>query len=238
MQIVGVRFRQCGKLYDFDTGVIEILKGDKVVVETEMGISIGTVVTGPVEKDNPENKEIKKVIRRATEDDLMTFVENEKFSEEAKFFCNEKIKEKGLPMKLICTETTLDKKRIIFYFTADGRIDFRELVRELAGKFKTRIEMRQIGVRDSAKILGGIGACGLPEVCCRRFLVNFAPISIKMAKKQDVILNPGKISGLCGRLMCCLSYEYDESPETHGEFPVTDDGNEAILLTEGETDGR
>ncbi len=238
MQIVSVRFRQCGKLYDFDTGGIEINRGDRIVVETEMGLSIGTVITGPIEKDIPQEKEIKKVIRKATEEDMKNLEENEKLSEEARIFCNEKIKERGLPMKLICTETTLDRKRIIFYFTADRRIDFRELVRDLAGKFKTRIEMRQIGVRDSAKMLGGIGACGITEVCCRRFLVNFAPISIKMAKEQDVILNPGKISGLCGRLMCCLSYEYEGGTEKEEEISLTEyEDDELSHITGGETEG-
>jgi cell fate regulator YaaT (PSP1 superfamily) len=150
------------------------------------------------------------VIRIAGEGDLRQKAENETFAKEAMSFCLERIMARGLPMKLVCSEATLDRRRIVFYFTADGRIDFRELVKDLAAKFKTRIEMRQIGVRDKAKLVGGLGICG-KELCCRLFLTSFEPISIKMAKQQELVLNTGKLSGTCGRLMCCLGYEYMEA---------------------------
>lgn len=228
MKIVSVRFKPCSKLYDFDTDGLELKPGDNVIVETEMGLSIGKVIIGPrdIENSSTSSKEgqtLKKVLRVATEEDLQQREKNKEVEKEAYDFCLERIKHRNLPMKLICTEATLDKKRIIFYFTADGRIDFRELVKDLAAKFKTRIEMRQIGVRDGAKALGGIGVCGMKEVCCRTFLVNFAPISIKMAKKQELALNPGKLSGLCGRLMCCLSYEYEEGMEGSEDFMLIED---------------
>jgi len=208
--IVGIRFRNCGKIYDFEVNGLEVRRGDRVIVESEFGLGIGSVVQGPLDVETPE-KELKKVIRIAGEEDLKQKEENERFAEETKSFCLERIMARGLPMKLVCTEVTLDKKRIIFYFTADGRIDFRELVKDLAAKFKTRIEMRQIGVRDKAKMVGGLGLCG-KELCCRLFLTSFEPISIKMAKQQDLTLNTGKLSGICGRLMCCLGYEYSEGP--------------------------
>ncbi|MGQ9570437.1 MAG: PSP1 domain-containing protein [Thermodesulfovibrionales bacterium] len=206
-KVIGVRFKRCGKIYEFEADGIEITKGDLVVAESEFGLSIGNVI---IERDidNPEG-ELKKIIRKATEEDLLQKEENSKLEAEAKDYCLERIMARGLPMKLVSTEVTLDKKRIIFFFTAEKRIDFRELVKDLAARFKTRIEMRQIGVRDEAKMLGGMGICG-KELCCIRFLTVFEPISIKMAKKQELILNTGKLSGLCGRLMCCLGYEYDD----------------------------
>lgn len=223
MKIVSIRFKPCSKLYDFDTDGIDLKPGDEVVVETEMGLSIGRVVVGPRDIEPPPDQVIKKIIRKATPEDLNEQDKNKKLEKEAFDFCIERIKHRNLPMKLICTESTLDRKRLIFYFTADGRIDFRELVKDLAAKFKTRIEMRQIGVRDGAKAIGGIGVCGMKEICCRTFLVNFAPISIKMAKNQELALNPGKLSGLCGRLMCCLSYEYEEGMEESGEYMLIED---------------
>jgi len=206
---VGVRFRTCGKIYYFSDNNIEISKGDCVVVESSFGMTIGRVVTDkvPVESDD---RELKKIIRKATSDDICCKQNNVDLEKDARAFCLERIRIRGLQMKLVCTEATLDKKRIIFYFTADGRIDFRELVKDLASKFKTRIEMRQIGVRDETKLIGGLGICGR-EVCCNTFLTGFAPISIKMAKKQELVLNTSKLSGLCGRLMCCLNYEFDEN---------------------------
>lgn len=206
-KVIGVRFKRCGKIYEFEADGIEITKGDLVVAESEFGLSIGNVI---IERDidNPEG-ELKKIIRKATEEDLLQKEENSKLEAEAKDYCLERIMARGLPMKLVSTEVTLDKKRIIFFFTAEKRIDFRELVKDLAARFKTRIEMRQIGVRDEAKMLGGMGICG-KELCCIRFLTVFEPISIKMAKKQELILNTGKLSGLCGRLMCCLGYEYND----------------------------
>lgn len=219
-RVVGIRFKNCGKIYDFEADGLEVHKGDRVILESEFGLGIGSIVRGPLDVESPE-KELKKVIRIATEEDLKQKEENEKFEEETKRFCLERIMARGLPMKLVCTEVTLDKKRIIFYFTADGRIDFRELVKDLAARFKTRIEMRQIGVRDKAKMVGGLGLCG-KELCCRLFLTSFEPISIKMAKQQDLTLNTGKLSGICGRLMCCLGYEYNEgtAEETPSESAV------------------
>ena len=185
-------------------------KGDLVIVESDLGLSIGSVIIGRRTVETSA-RELKKVLRKATEEDFKQKQDNEAFEKEAKDYCIERIMARGLPMKLVFTESTLDKKRIVFYFTADGRIDFRELVKDLAAKFKTRIEMRQIGVRDEAKIVGGFGMCGR-ELCCRTFLTSFEPISIKMAKQQELVLNMSKLSGICGRLMCCLSYEIpDES---------------------------
>ncbi len=210
-RVIGIRFKSCGKIYDFEVDGIEVTKGDRVIVESEFGLSIGQVITGPTSTEEPE-KELKKVMRVATEDDLRQKQENENFERNARSFCLERIMARGLPMKLVCSEVTLDRKRIVFYFTADGRIDFRELVKDLAAKFKTRIEMRQIGVRDKAKMVGGLGLCG-KELCCKLFLTSFEPISIKMAKQQELVLNTGKLSGICGRLMCCLGYEYNEGAE-------------------------
>jgi cell fate regulator YaaT (PSP1 superfamily) len=207
--VIGVRFKPCGKIYDFEIDVFEVSKGDLVVVESELGVNIGSVVIERRAVDDTEKK-FKKIIRKATEEDLGQKEENRKLEAEAREYCIERIMARGLPMKLISTEATLDRKRIIFYFTAEKRIDFRELVKDLASKFKTRIEMRQIGVRDSARIVGNLGICGR-ELCCTKFLTCFEPISIKMAKKQELVLNTGKLSGACGRLMCCLGFEYSES---------------------------
>jgi cell fate regulator YaaT (PSP1 superfamily) len=207
--IIGVRFKSCGKIYDFAIDGLQVRKGDTVVVESEFGLSIGSVVVGPHARESSD-RELKKVIRLAAEGDLRQKADNETFAKEAMDFCLERVMARGLPMKLVCSEATLDRKRIVFYFTADGRIDFRELVKDLAAKFKTRIEMRQIGVRDKAKMVGGLGICG-KELCCRLFLTSFEPISIKMAKQQELVLNTGKLSGTCGRLMCCLGYEYMEA---------------------------
>jgi len=227
--VVGIRFRSCGRIYDFDASGIEIRQGDRVIVESEFGLSIGTVSTAAVHRET-SHKDLKKVLRIAGSEDLKIKQENENFEREARSFCVEKITARGIPMKLVCSEVTLDRKRIVFYFTADGRIDFRELVKDLAAKFKTRIEMRQIGVRDKAKLVGGLGICG-KELCCRQFLTSFEPISIKMAKQQDLTLNTGKLSGVCGRLMCCLGYEYNaEQPGTHA--PASKDE-----LIPGETAG-
>jgi len=205
--VVGVRFRPAGKIYYFKVGEEELKVNDLVIVQTIRGIEAGTVVIGP--REMPVEKivaPLREVIRKATEDDIKTIEENKKRAREAFAICEEKIAEHGLPMKLIDVEFTLDVGKILFYFTAEGRVDFRELVKDLAAIFKTRIELRQIGVRDEAKFLGGIGPCGR-ELCCCTWLGDFEPVSIRMAKGQNLSLNPSKISGLCGRLMCCLKFE-------------------------------
>jgi len=208
-EVVGVRFKVCGKIYDFEVDGIDVRPGDLVVVESELGLNVGRVVVEqhPVEEND---RKIKKVIRKATDEDMDQQEENKNLELEAMNNCLERIMARGLPMKLVKTEVTLDRRRIIFYFTAEKRIDFRELVKDLAAKFKTRIEMRQIGVRDEAKIIGSFGICGR-ELCCSQFLTSFEPISIKMAKKQELVLNTGKLSGICGRLMCCLGFEYTDT---------------------------
>ena len=209
--VIGIRFKTCRKIYHFEVNGLEVKRGDMVVVDSDLGLSIGHVM---VERHALEGsaKEIKKVLRKATDEDLRLREQNMDLEAEAHAHCLERIMARGLPMKLVYTEVTLDRRRIVFYFTADGRIDFRELVKDLAAKFRTRIEMRQIGVRDEAKIIGGIAICGR-ELCCRKFLTSFEPISIKMAKSQELVLNANKLSGVCGRLMCCLSYEYSEKGE-------------------------
>ncbi len=216
--VVGIRFRPCGRIYTFEIGDIDISRGAKVVVESEMGLSLGFVALPGHTIENPREP-LKKVIRVATEEDFETVRNNRALEEEAKAFCVEKAKEYNLQMKVVTTESTLDRKRLVFYFTADGRIDFRALVRDLAARFKTRIEMRQIGVRDEVKMLGGIGVCGR-QTCCSQFLTSFEPITIRMAKEQELSINQSKLSGICGRLMCCLGYEYrnaDEEPAPDGE---------------------
>ena len=205
--IIGIRFKSCGKIYDFEVDGLEVKEGDYVVVESDFGLSLGRVVRERLTIEKSE-RELKRVVRVAADDDFSTQEENKKLEKETRDFCLERIMARGLPMKLVSTEATLDRKRIVFYFTAEGRIDFRELVKDLAARFKTRIEMRQIGVRDEAKLVGGFGVCGRP-LCCNTFLTSFEPVSIKMAKKQEMVLNIGKLSGLCSRLMCCLRYEYD-----------------------------
>ncbi|MEJ2314212.1 MAG: regulatory iron-sulfur-containing complex subunit RicT [Nitrospirota bacterium] len=206
--IVGIRFEPCGKVYCFRADGLRLKLGERVVVESDLGMSIGRVVIEDYTPGDAE-KELKPVLRRVTEEDLEKERENFALKREALDFCNERIMARGLAMKLLSTDVTLDRRRIIFFFSAETRIDFRELVKDLAAKFRTRIELRQVGVRDAARITGGIGICGR-ELCCRRFLTSFDPISIKMAKKQDLTLNTSKLSGVCGRLMCCLGYEYDE----------------------------
>ena len=206
-EIVGIRFKPCGKMYDFDANNIEVKVGSSVVVESEFGLSDGIVVRGRRSVESSE-RELKKVLRIATQDDIRAREDNKKLEADARSFCLERIVARSMPMKLVGAEVTLDRKRIVFYFTAEGRIDFRHLVKDLAARFKTRIEMRQIGIRDEAKLIGGIGVCGR-ELCCSTFITSFEPVSIKMAKRQELVLNVGKLSGLCSRLMCCLRYEYD-----------------------------
>ena len=214
MQIIGVRLKKAGKILFFEPDDSEPVKGDAVIVETVRGLECGTVVIGPrelPEAQNPESEPglpLKKIYRKATEADLRKLAENHAGEKRAFDICLQKIAEHDLPMKLINVEFTFDVNKIIFFFTADGRVDFRELVRDLASIFRTRIELRQVGVRDEAKLLGGMGGCGRP-LCCASFLGEFIPVSIRMAKDQNLSLNPTKISGVCGRLMCCLKYEND-----------------------------
>ena len=236
--VVGIRFRSCGKVYTFEVDDIDVVPGSRVVVDSEVGLSIGHVVTHKriIEKTR---EPLKKVLRMANDSDFDTIRSNRDLENEARLFCVEKARAMNLPMKIVTTEATMDKKRLTFYFTSDGRIDFRELVRDLAAKFKTRIEMRQIGVRDEVKLLGGFGCCGR-QTCCSLFLTSFAPITIKMAKDQALSINQSKLSGICGRLMCCLGYEqkgaYPEEAATPSRdealVTVTEEASVNNLLTE------
>lgn len=233
--IIGVKFRKSGKVYYFNPGTLNIVKGSHVIVETARGIEYGTVVLAPKEvTDDKIIQPLKPVIRIATEEDDNTNEDNHIKEKEAFNICFEKIKKHGLNMKLIDSEYTFDRNKLLFYFTADGRIDFRELVKDLAAIFRTRIELRQIGVRDETKLIGGIAICGRP-LCCHTYLSDFAPVSIKMAKDQNLSLNPAKISGVCGRLMCCLkneeeAYEHLNSTLPHIKAEVkTNDGYNGIV---------
>lgn len=218
-KVIGVRFRTAGKIYFFSPGKLEIKTGDKVIVETARGVEFGSVVTGPKEvEDDKITQPLKSVIRLATEDDKKKEEKNKEKEKEAFKICLDKIHKHGLEMKLIDAEYTFDNNKVLFYFTADGRIDFRQLVKDLAAIFKTRIELRQIGVRDETKILGGIGICGRC-LCCHTYLSEFAPVSIKMAKEQNLSLNQTKISGVCGRLMCCLKNEQETYEELNKKLP-------------------
>ena len=221
--VIGVRFRTAGKIYFFNPGKLNIKRGDHVIVETARGIEYGTVVGDPREvEDKKVVQPLKPVLRIATSRDDEQEAANKKKEKEAYKICLEKIQKHGLEMKLIDAEYTFDNNKVLFYFTADGRIDFRELVKDLAAVFKTRIELRQIGVRDETKILGGIGICGR-ELCCHRHLSEFVPVSIKMAKEQNLSLNPTKISGVCGRLMCCLKHEEETYEELNRRLPSVGD---------------
>ena len=223
IKVIGVRFRTAGKIYFFSPGGLELKAGDKVIVETARGVEFGSVVTGIKEvPDDQISQPLKPVIRIATQDDVRREAKNREKEKEAFKICQEKIRKHGLEMKLIDAEYTFDNNKVLFYFTADGRIDFRELVKDLASVFRTRIELRQIGVRDETKIRGGIGICGRP-LCCHTYLTEFAPVSIKMAKEQNLSLNQTKISGVCGRLMCCLKNEQETYEELNKNLPGTGD---------------
>ena len=237
IKIIGVRFRKAGKIYYFAPGRLDIKPQDKVIVETARGVEFGSVVIGVT--DMPDEKitqPLKSVIRIATKDDIKAEEGNREKEKEAFDICLEKIRKHELQMKLINAEYTFDNNKLLFYFTADGRIDFRELVKDLASVFRTRIELRQIGVRDETKIRGGIGVCGR-ALCCHTYLSEFAPVSIKMAKEQNLSLNPTKISGVCGRLMCCLTNEQEtyEHLNSHlpapGAFVTTSDGMKGEVLS-------
>ena len=230
IKVVGIRFRTAGKIYFFDPGKFTVKKGDHVIVETARGIEFGTAVSDAKEvEDDKVIQPLKPVLRIANQKDVEQEAANKEKEKEAYKVCLEKIRKHGLEMKLIDAEYTFDNNKVLFYFTADGRIDFRELVKDLAAVFKTRIELRQIGVRDETKIVGGIGICGRP-LCCHTHLSDFIPVSIKMAKEQNLSLNPTKISGVCGRLMCCLKHEEETYEELNrrlpgvGDFVTTDDG--------------
>ena len=230
VRVIGVRFRTAGKIYFFDPGKLDIKKNDHVIVETARGIEYGTVVGDPREEEEEKVVQpLKAVLRVATPKDDEQEASNKQREKEAFKICLEKIRKHNLQMKLIDAEYTFDNNKVLFYFTADGRIDFRELVKDLASVFKTRIELRQIGVRDETKILGGIGICGRP-LCCHTHLSEFAPVSIKMAKEQNLSLNTTKISGVCGRLMCCLKNEEETYEELNrrlpnvGDYVTTEDG--------------
>ena len=230
VEVIGVRFRTAGKIYFFNPKEFQVKSGDHVIVETTRGIEFGSVVSERRQvKEKCIGDELKPVLRIATKEDEERAAKNREKEKEAYKICLDKIKEHELDMKLVSTEYTFDNNKVLFYFTADGRVDFRELVKDLAAVFRTRIELRQIGVRDEAKMLGGMGICGR-KLCCNTFLSEFAPVSIKMAKEQNLSLNPTKISGVCGRLMCCLkneqeTYEYLNSKlPSVGDYVTTDDG--------------
>lgn len=223
VKVIGVRFRTAGKIYFFDPVDFDIKRGEHVIVETARGIEYGTVVGDPKEiEEEKVIQPLKPVLRVASSRDMEQEDANKEKEKEAFKICLEKIKKHNLEMKLIDAEYTFDNNKVLFYFTADGRIDFRELVKDLASVFKTRIELRQIGVRDETKILGGIGICGR-ELCCHRHLSEFVPVSIKMAKEQNLSLNPTKISGVCGRLMCCLKHEEETYEELNRRLPNVGD---------------
>jgi cell fate regulator YaaT (PSP1 superfamily) len=219
MKVVGVKFRDHGRIYDYDSTGFTLKERDIVVVDTERGPEIGFVARMPLERDPKYfTKTLKKVLRLADQQDMEQGRHNLFREREAKKVCLDKIQEHKLPMKLIGVESFLDGSKIIFYFVSEGRVDFRALVKDLASAFKTRIEMRQVGVRNEAKMIGGLGTCGR-EFCCCSFLKEFEPVSVKMAKEQNLALNPQKISGACGRLMCCLAYEVDTYSELKKDLP-------------------
>ncbi len=235
IRIVSVKFRTAGKQYDFLCDSLELAAQDQVIVETDRGQSLGTVVAAPRECEPAQAPDkLKSVLRLATANDINMAKQSEAKEQAAFDFCQERIQTRNMEMKLVRAEYLFDASKIIFYFTADGRVDFRDLVKDLAHHFHTRIEMRQIGVRDEAKITGGLGICGR-ALCCCTFLVNFAPVSVKMAKEQNLALNPNKISGQCGRLLCCLNYEYDTYREHRKGLPkcgrkVIHDGQEGMVV--------
>ena len=233
-KVIGVRFRENGKIYFFNPMDTEMHVGDNVIVETVRGVEFATVVLSNRYIDDEKIlASLKPIQRKATDDDVRRFYENKEQSKKAFDICAEKIANHGLQMKLVEAEYTFDRSKVLFYFTADGRIDFRELVKDLAGQFRTRIELRQIGVRDETKLQGGIGICGR-ELCCHSYLSDFIPVSIKMAKEQNLSLNPTKISGVCGRLMCCLKNEQDTYEYLNSRLPNVGDTVTAVDGVTGE----
>lgn len=218
-KVVGIRFKSTGKIYNFDCGAFVLKEGESVIVETEKGLGFGTVVVEPVaNEESPSGRQLKKVFRIANENDRRQREKNLTLEKRAYTFCSNRIKEANLRMNLFSVESTFDASRLTFFFTADGRVDFRDLVKSLVKEFRVRIEMRQVGIRNQAKMCGGLGRCGR-EICCSAFIDKFDPVSIKMAKQQGLSLNPTKISGLCGRLMCCLTYENNTYKELRKGFP-------------------
>lgn len=218
-KVIGIRFRKGGRLYHFDPGEFSPVKDDYVIVKTEQGVGLGQVVESPCPRNSSLHpREIKKIERMATEDEVRRLIDNSEVEADAKSFCLEKIAAHGLPMNLVDVEYFFDGSKIIFYFTAEGRVDFRELLKDLVRRLRTRVELRQIGIRNQAKMVGGLGGCGRP-LCCATFLKNFHAVSIKMAKEQNLSLNPAKISGACGRLMCCLQYEHETYKELRKDMP-------------------
>jgi cell fate regulator YaaT (PSP1 superfamily) len=219
-KIVGIRFKTGGKIYDFDCGVFVLNIGDPVIVETEKGLGFGTVAVAPQQLEEPASgKVLKKIFRKATEQDFTRRQQNNELEKEAHEYCLKCIKDLGLKMNLFSVEATFDASRLTFFFTAEGRVDFRQLVKMLVQQFRARIEMRQVGIRNQAKMCGGLGRCGR-EFCCSTFLEKFDPVSIRMAKEQGLSLNPTKISGQCGRLMCCLTFENQVYQQFRKQFPT------------------
>ena len=234
-KIVGIRFKDTGKVYDFESGAFVLRRGDQVIVETEQGLGYGTVAVPPAPCENlPENRPLKRVYRVATEKDFQQRQQNIKTEQEAFNYCRKCIDELDLQMNLFSAESNFDASKITFFFTAEGRVDFRQLVKKLVKYLNVRVEMRQVGIRNQAKICGGIGRCGR-RICCSSFMEKFEPVSIRMAKDQSLSLNPTKISGLCGRLMCCLTFENDTYQELKESFPkigktvTTKDGKGKVL---------
>lgn len=216
---IGVKFKREGKIYYFDPGELSLKKGEAVICETDQGLVFGYTVTEIKElPDDQFSEPLRPIVRRASDEDLETLEENQELERQAQEFCKERVKSRELPMKVVATEYFFDRSKIIFYFTAENRVDFRELVKDLVQKYRTRIELRQIGVRHETRILKGLGICGR-EVCCATLLQNLDRVSVKMAKEQNMALNPEKISGLCGRLMCCLAYEYETYVELKRRMP-------------------
>lgn len=246
-KVVGVRFSRGSKIYDFDAGLFVLKPGDHVIVDTEYGLALGEVTRVPRPQPEPpegeQAPELKQVFRLATEEDLEQQAQNAGLEKEAYHYCQERITARKLDMNLVKVECLFDHSKMIFFFTAEGRLDFRELVRDMVGRLRTRVEMRQIGVRHEAKLLGGLGSCGR-EICCATFLKDFEPVSVKMAKEQNLSLNPTKISGLCGRLMCCLTYEFETYRALKKDLPKLGkrlnlpDGREAKVIRQNVLDKR
>ncbi len=230
-KIVGIQFRPHGKVYDFESGHFVLNKGDRVMVVTEEGPAIGCVCSMPQNMSGGgTDRNLKKIFRLATQEEIERYESDCSLENEVYEYCRLKVKERSMPMHLVSVERRFDGGKMIVYFTADGRVDFRQLVKDLVAKFRTRIEMRQIGVRHQAKMVGGLGTCGRP-LCCSTFLSNFDPVTIKMAKKQNISLNPNKISGMCGRLMCCLTFEHEYYEKIKKNFPKI---GKRITTKEGE----